>query len=158
MLRFLIPQFTQTISPTRKLPLQQSSQDDVNPPLPVDYKHSQQILLPNFPQVANTAPSPAINQPLPTEITPRRHAGNSSTSSSVSQQISPDDTPPAMPTRLRTHSNVSTHSTPAKMHIFMPQVMFQPLPVLQRGEGLEVDRNENETNEGITVNYFDADN
>ncbi len=37
----------------------------------------------------------------------------------------------------------------------MPQVTFQPLPVLQGGEGLEVD---NEMNEGITVNYVDADN
>ncbi len=27
-----------------------------------------------------------------------------------------------------------------------------------RGEGLEVDKNENETNEGITVNYVDGDN
>ncbi len=37
----------------------------------------------------------------------------------------------------------------------MPQVTFQPLPVLQGGEGLEVD---NEMNEGITVNYVDVDN
>jgi hypothetical protein len=37
----------------------------------------------------------------------------------------------------------------------MPQVTFQLLPVLQGGEGLEVDT---EMNEGITVNYVDADN
>jgi hypothetical protein len=35
----------------------------------------------------------------------------------------------------------------------MPQVTFQPLPVLQGGEELEVD---NEMNEGITVNYIDT--
>jgi hypothetical protein len=40
----------------------------------------------------------------------------------------------------------------------MPQVTFHPLPVLQEGEGLEVDRNENEMNEGITVNYIEGDN
>jgi hypothetical protein len=37
----------------------------------------------------------------------------------------------------------------------MPQVAFEPLPIFQGGEGLEVD---NETNEGITVNYVDTDN
>jgi hypothetical protein len=37
----------------------------------------------------------------------------------------------------------------------MPQVTFEPLPVLQGMEGLEVD---NEMNEGITVNYVNADN
>jgi hypothetical protein len=37
----------------------------------------------------------------------------------------------------------------------MPQVTFEPLPIFQRGEGLEVDDN---LNEGITVNYVDADN
>jgi hypothetical protein len=37
----------------------------------------------------------------------------------------------------------------------MPQVTFEPLPIFQQGEGLEVDDN---LNEGITVNYFDADN
>jgi hypothetical protein len=40
----------------------------------------------------------------------------------------------------------------------MPQVTFHPLPVLQEGEGLEVDRNENKMNEGITINYVDGDN
>jgi hypothetical protein len=39
----------------------------------------------------------------------------------------------------------------------MPQVTFQPLPVC-KGGGIGSDRNENETNEGITVNYVDADN
>jgi hypothetical protein len=86
---------------------------------------------------------------MQTEISPPRRALNSSTSSSVAQQILPDDAPPAMRTRSRTHSSASTHSTPAKTRIFMPQVTFQPLPVLQRGEGLEIDRNENETNEAL---------
>ena len=40
----------------------------------------------------------------------------------------------------------------------MPQITFHPVPVLQGREGLEVDRNENETNEGNTVNYVNADN
>ena len=39
--------------------------------------------------------------------------------------------------------------------MYMPQVTFEPLPIFQRGEGLEVDDN---LNEGITVNYVDADN
>jgi len=39
--------------------------------------------------------------------------------------------------------------------MFMPQVTFEPLPIFQRGEGLEVDDN---LNEGITVNYVDAEN
>jgi hypothetical protein len=49
-------------------------------------------------------------------------------------------------------------STPAKSRIFLPQVTFQPLPVLKEGEGLEVDSNEIDTNEGITVTFVDGDN
>jgi hypothetical protein len=44
-----------------------------------------------------------------------------------------------------------------KIRIFLPQVTFQPLPVLQEGEGLEVDKSEIDTNEGITVNFVDRD-
>jgi hypothetical protein len=37
----------------------------------------------------------------------------------------------------------------------MPQVVFEPLPIFERGEGLD----SNDTiNEGITINYVDADN
>jgi hypothetical protein len=122
--------------PNSQPAVEQSSQNNVNPPPHDDYDPSQQILLPSFLEVTNTAPSPAINQPPQTEISPHRCAQNSSTSSSVVQPILPDNAPPAMRTHLRTHSSASTHSTPAKMQIFMPQVTFQPLPVLQGGEGL----------------------
>jgi hypothetical protein len=111
--------------------------------------------LPNFLEVTNTDPSPEIRQPQQTNISPHQHPRNSSTSSSVAEQILPDDVPHALRTRSCTQSSASTHSTPAKTRIFMPQVTFQPLPVLQGGEGLEVD---NEMNEGITVNYVDVDN
>jgi hypothetical protein len=112
---------------------EQSTQNYVNPLLPDEYNHSQQILLPNFLEAASTAPSPAVNQPPQMEISPRRRARNSSTSSSIAQQVLPDEAPPAMRTRSRTHSSASTHSTPTKMRIFMTQVTFQPLPVLQGG-------------------------
>jgi hypothetical protein len=59
---------------------------------------------------------------------------------------------------LHTHSYTSANSIPAKSRIILPQVTFQLLPVLQEGEGLEVDRNEIDTNEGITVNFVDGDN
>jgi hypothetical protein len=131
----------------------QSSQNNVNPVPHDDDNHTQHILLPNFLEVTDTAPSPAVNQPSQ-QISPRQHARNLSTSSSVVQPSLLDEAPPAMRTRSRTHSSVSTHSTPAKPRIFMPQVAFEPLPIFQGGEGLEVD---NEMNEGITVNYVDAD-
>ena len=35
----------------------------------------------------------------------------------------------------------------------MPQVSFQPLPVLQEGEGLEIEENEKEVNDGVTINF-----
>jgi hypothetical protein len=133
---------------------EQSSQNNLNPLPHDDYNHSQQVLLPNFLEVTDTAPSPAVIQPSQ-QISPHRRARNSSTSSSVAQPSLPDDTPPAMRTRSRTHSSASTHSTPAKQRIFMPQVVFEPQPIFQGGEGLEVD---NEMNEGITVNYVNEDN
>ncbi len=37
----------------------------------------------------------------------------------------------------------------------MPQVAFEPLPIFERREGLEAD---NTINEGVTINYVDADN
>ncbi len=136
----------------------QSSPDEITPPLPGNYTHSQQILLPNFPEVTNTAPSPAINIQAQTENIPRRRAQNSSTSSSVSQQISPDDVPQ--------HCALACAHTPARPHTpplpkgasSCHRSRFSRCHVLQRGQGLEVDRNENETNEGITVNYVDSDN
>ncbi len=100
------------------------------------------------------APSPAVTQAAQ-QISPRHRACLSSNSSSVTPSILPDEAPPAMRTRSRTQSTVSTHSTPTKQRIFMPQVVFEPLPVFERGEGLEAD---NTINEGITINYVDEDN
>ncbi len=115
---------------------------------------NQQILLPTSMEVTHTAPSPAVTQPSQT-ISPRRRTRTSSTSSSVTQSSIPNDAPPAMRTHSRTHSSASSPSTPAKQRVLMPQVTFEPLPIFQWGEGLEVDDN---LNEGITVNYVDADN
>jgi hypothetical protein len=110
--------------------------DDVNPPLPEDYTETQRLLLPATQEVRPTQPSPAINPPMQLTITPRKCTRNLSTSSSASRNLhSPEDAPPAMHTRLCSHSNASANSTPAKSCIILPQVMFQPLPVLQEGEG-----------------------
>ncbi len=35
----------------------------------------------------------------------------------------------------------------------MPQVTFQPLPVLQEGEGLEEEEIEKDINSSVTVNF-----
>ncbi len=124
-------------------------------PLPHDdYNTMQNDLLPTFLEVTNMAPSPAVTQPAQ-QISPRRRAHLSSSSSSVTPPILPDEAPPAMRTCSRTQSTVSTHSTPTKQRIFMPQVAFKPLPVFERGEGLEAD---NTINEGITIKYIEADN
>jgi hypothetical protein len=53
---------------------EQSSQINFNPPLPDDFIHSQQILLPSSPEVASTAPSPAINPPTQANVSSRRRA------------------------------------------------------------------------------------
>jgi hypothetical protein len=84
---------------------------------------------------------------------PRQLTHNLSTSSNAHNLELPDDPPPAMSTRSHTHSNASSQSTPVKIRIFLPQVTFQPLPVLQEGEGLEVDKSE----KGITINFVDGD-
>ncbi len=70
------------------------------------------------------------------------------------QPVSLDEAPPTLRTRSRTQSEVSTHSAPPKQRIFMPQVAFELLPIFERGEGLDT----NDTiNEGITINFVDAD-
>jgi hypothetical protein len=46
-----------------------------------------------------------------------------------------------------------TLSAPAKSKLFMPQVTFQPLPVLQEGEGLEEEEIEKDINSSVTVNF-----
>jgi hypothetical protein len=111
-------------------------------------------LLPTFLEVNHTVPSPSIAPPTP-QISPRRRTRFSSSSSSATQPVPLDEAPPAMRTRSRTHSEVSAHSAPTKQRIFIPQVAFEPLPIFNRGEGLDT----NDTiNEGITINYVDADN
>jgi hypothetical protein len=119
-----------------------------------DIHTAQNDLLPTFLEVTNTVPSPSITQPAP-QISPRRRAHLSSSSSSATQPVSLNESLPAMRTHSRTQSELSTHSTPSKQRIFMPQVAFEPLPIFERGEGLDA----NDTiNEGITINYVDADN
>jgi hypothetical protein len=140
--------------PTSPPSANQSLQTNSHPPPHDDYDTTQNNLLPTFLEVTDTAPSPAVTQPAQ-QISPRCRACLSSSSSSVMPPILPDEAPPAMRTRSRTQSTVSTHSTPAKQRIFMPQVAFEPLPIFERGEGLEAD---NTINEGITINYVDADN
>jgi hypothetical protein len=108
-------------------PVDKAPQITSNPSTPDD---NQQILLPPFLEVTHTAPSPAITQPSQT-ISPCRRARNSSTSSSVAQSILPNEAPPAMRTRSRTHSSASSPPTPAKQRILMPQVTFEPLPIFQ---------------------------
>jgi hypothetical protein len=39
----------------------------------------------------------------------------------------------------------------------MPQVAFHPLPVLQEGEGLEDEENENKINDGVTINFVNRE-
>ncbi len=58
-----------------------------------------------------------------------------------------------MHTCMRTRSDSSTISTPAKTKLFMPQVAFHLLPVLQEGEELIDEENENKVNDGVTVNF-----
>jgi hypothetical protein len=136
------------------LPSPQQWSYDVNPPLPKDYTKIHRTLLPTLGELRPTQTSPTINPQMQNPAMPPRRTRTSSTSSTASRNLElPDDVPPAM----RTHSNASANSTPVKTHIILPQVMFHPLPVLQEGEGLEVDKSEIDTNDGITVNFVDGD-
>ncbi len=58
-----------------------------------------------------------------------------------------------MRTRSRSRSSSPQLSTPAKSHLIFPQVTFQPLPVLQEGEGLEEEEIENDNAQSVTVNF-----
>jgi hypothetical protein len=58
-----------------------------------------------------------------------------------------------MRTRSRSRSPSPQFSTPAKSHLIFPQVTFQPLPVLQEGEGLEEEEIENDNAQSVTVNF-----
>ncbi len=142
------PDFLQPSPPSQTFP------DDVNPPpLPEDYSPVQHALLPNFREVRVSQPSPVIHPQAPiTAHTQRRtHISSSSSSLSSSHTRHPalnDDAPPAC-----SCSNSPPLSTPAKPKLLMPQVTFQPLPVLQEGEGLEDDKIEKDINSSVTVNF-----
>jgi hypothetical protein len=143
-------------------PLQQFP-DDVHPRLPEDYSSAHCTLLPNFGEVRLPLPSPATRTHTiaPAHTNKRTRTASSSSSSSSSSCIPEgplENAPPAMRTRARTRSGSSTNSTPAKTQLFMPQVVFHLLPVLQEGEGLEDEENENVVNDGVTVNFVNGAN
>jgi hypothetical protein len=140
--------------PTLPQSANQSPQTASDHPPHDDYHTAQNDLLPTFLEVTNTVPSPSITQPAP-QVSPRCRARLSSSSSSTTPPVSLDEAPPTMRTRSRTQSEVSTHSAPSKQRIFMPQVAFEPLPIFERGEGLDANST---INEGITINYVDTDN
>ncbi len=62
-----------------------------------------------------------------------------------------------MRTLARLHSESPAHPTPAKQFLYMPLVAFHPLPVLQEGEGLEIEENENEVNDGVTITFVNGE-
>ncbi len=139
-------------------PPSQTFPDDVQPPLPEDYSPVQQTLLPNFQKL--DVHQPSLSAPPYTQIpvhTPRRRRISSSSSSQSSStahtQMHFDDAPPAMRTRSRSRSPSPQLTTPAKSKLFMPQVTFQPLPVLQEGEGLEEEEIGNDSTQSVTVNF-----
>ncbi len=56
--------------------------------------------------------------------------------------------------RTRSRSTSPHLTTPAKSQLIFPQVTFQPLPVLQEGEGLEEEEIGNDSAQSVTVNLF----
>jgi hypothetical protein len=146
------PDFLQPEPPSQTFP------DDVNPPVPEDYSPVHRTLLPNFQEVTARSPSPIAHSHAQIPVhTPCR----TRTSSSSSQSFHPrplqtttfDDAPPAMRTRSCSHSSSPALNTTAKQKLLMPQVTFQPLPVLQEGEGLEEEEIEKDITEGMTINF-----
>ncbi len=139
-------------------PTLQSFPDDVHPPLPEDYSPVQRTLLPDFRTL--DVHQPSFSAPPHAQIlvhTPRRKRNSSSSSSQSSfaanSHLNFDDAPPAMRTRSRSRS-ISPHlTTPAKSKLIIPQVTFQPLPVLQEGEGLEKEEIDDDNTQGVTVNF-----
>jgi hypothetical protein len=126
------------------------------PLLPEDYSQVQQTLLPDFRKL--DVHQPSFSAPPHAELpmhTPRRRRISSSSSLQSSfagnTQTSFDDAPPAMRTRSRSASPQLTN--PAKSKLFIPQVTFQPLPVLQEGEGLEEEEIGNDGTQSVTVNF-----
>jgi hypothetical protein len=61
---------------------------------------------------------------------------------------------PAMHTYSCLRSESPALPTPAKPKLYMPQVAFQLLPVLQEGERLEIEENENEVNDDVTIHII----
>ncbi len=58
-----------------------------------------------------------------------------------------------MRTRSRSRSTSPHLATPAKSQLIFPQITFQPLPVLQEGEGLEEEEIRNDDTQSVTVNF-----
>jgi hypothetical protein len=128
------------------------------PPLPEDYSQVQQTLLPDFRKL--DVQQPSFSAPPHAQIpvhTPRRSRFSSSSLSQSSfaanTQTNFDNAPPAMRTRSRSRSASPQLTTPAKSKLFIPQVTFQPLPVLQEGEGLEEEEIGNDSTQSVTVNF-----
>jgi hypothetical protein len=139
-------------------PALQSFPDDVHPPLPEDYSPVQQTLLTDFRKLDVHPPSfsapPHAQIPVHTPRSRRFSSSSLSQSSSAAHtQTNFDDAPPAMRTRSRSRSASPQLATPAKSKLFLPQVTFQPLPVLQEGEGLEEEEIGNGSTQSVTVNF-----
>ncbi len=81
------------------------------------------------------------------------HRSIKSSSFAGNTQTSFDDAPPAMHTRSHSRSASPQRTNPAKSKLFIPQVTFQPLPVLQEGEGLEEEEIGNSSTQSVTVNF-----
>jgi hypothetical protein len=96
------------------------------------------------PEVSASDPSPAV-QPTYAQITTCPHQRLSSFSSTSLQHSLPSDSIAAC-TRSRSHL-----SMPERPKIYMPQISFEPFPVLKEGEGLE-------ENENLAISIVDGHN
>jgi hypothetical protein len=95
-------------------------------------------------EVSTSDPSPDV-QPTYAQIATRPRQRLSSSSSMSSQHLLPSDSIAA-----RTRS-CSRSLTPELPKIYMPQITFDPLPVLKEGEGLE-------ENENLAISIVDGHN
>jgi hypothetical protein len=105
---------------------------------------SSSFLYDDSPMVSASDPSPALS-PTYAQIATCPLQRFSSLSSTSSHHSLPKDNI-AAPTRSRSHS-----LTPEQPKIYMPQISFDPLPVLKEGEGLE-------ENEDIAIRIVDGHN
>jgi hypothetical protein len=96
------------------------------------------------PEVSVSDPSPAEQQTY-AQVTTRPRQRLSSSSSTASHHSFPSDSIAAR-TRSRSRS-----LTPERPKIYMPQIAFDPLPVLKEGEGLE-------ENENLAISIVDGHN